>query len=138
MLLRKVITLLVISNCFTLVSSFFNSSKHEKDFLDSLLGKLTKYSPHVDSNRTVYAYMDLYQLLGVDEKEGVVSVKVWIFLTYYIDSIKWDPDEVGVEAIQVNIQNPSSILNVFNAIPITRPMSYFSSKFTRTFLYFFP
>ena len=51
--------------------------------------------------RTVFAFVDLYQLLDVNEREGVLSIKLWIFLSYYVEAVKWDPEQIGVHQIQV-------------------------------------
>ena len=70
----------------------FKNYSVEKSFVDCLLEKTTKYTPDGQMlNNTVYIYIDLYQLLGIDEKEGIVTAKMWIYLMYNLEHLAWNP-----------------------------------------------
>ena len=63
----------VIATAFFGGFGFYNMTE-EKKFVDSLLQRATNYTPHTNMvNNSVYLYLDLYQLLSVDEKEGSQS-----------------------------------------------------------------
>ena len=80
----------------------FDTLTEEKQFIDTLLEKTTKYTPHSKMlNNTVFLYSDLYQLIDVDEKGGFVNARVWIYLTYYLDHLKWDPTENNIYSVQL-------------------------------------
>ena len=41
----------------------------------------------------VYLYIDLYQIVDVDERNGVLALKLWIFVYYRINEQLWEPDD---------------------------------------------
>ena len=47
------------------------------------------------TNNTVYVYVDLYQILDVDEKNGVLSAKLWVYMYYFTPSAHWNRSEFG-------------------------------------------
>ena len=80
----------------------FETLTEEKNFVDSLLEQTTKYTPHSKMiNNTVFLYTDLYQLIDVDEKGGFVVAKVWVYLTYYLDHLAWDPTQNKIYSVQL-------------------------------------
>ena len=82
------------------VSCGFQNASVEQNFVDELLSKITKHAPHANmTDNTVYLYIDLYQLLGVDEKQALVNLKLWFYLTYYIPDLAWDPEAIGVYSV---------------------------------------
>ena len=74
----------------------FYDHQTEADFIASIVAKATAYTPHGNMiDNTVYLYTDLYQLLDVDEKMGLVNAKIWMYLYYYLPDIAWDPADYG-------------------------------------------
>ena len=71
-----------------------NLVEKEKELLESFQGNLTLYmAPEAMTNNTVFIFVDLYQILDVNEKEGLVSLKLWVFYYYHLEHIRWDPAE---------------------------------------------
>ena len=71
-----------------------NGVNEETVLLQKLNNVLPKYHPpHDMQNNTVYIYVDLYQILDVDEKNGVLSAKLWLYFYYYTPSALWDPND---------------------------------------------
>ena len=46
-------------------------------------------------NDTVYTYIDLYQIVDVDEKNGILKAKFWLFYYYYSPAARWNPEDYG-------------------------------------------
>ena len=44
-------------------------------------------------NETVFIYLSLYQIVDVDERNGVLTVKLWMYLYYKFKEPLWDPAE---------------------------------------------
>ena len=88
-------SLLILSECYSTLSS-------EQEWISSILNQTTKNTPHTDMrNNTVYLNVDLYHLLGIDEKEGTLNVKLWLYVTYYLEHIAWDPTVNGIYFIDL-------------------------------------
>ena len=90
---------LKIASAFNLT----NGVDAETRLLDKLKSSIPQYSPPADfKDKTVFIYLDLYQLLDVDEKNGLMTAKLWLYYYYYSDSAKWDPSEYGnIQALLV-------------------------------------
>ena len=74
----------------------FRSKSEEQQFIDTLVNNATLYSPHSNMrNGSVYLFMDVWQLLGIDQKEGTVQLKLWIYVTYYLPHLAWNPVDFG-------------------------------------------
>ena len=77
-------------------STTINGVDHERDLMQFLEGRLTKYTHPFDMlNNTVFIYFDLYQILEVDEKNGVLQAKFWLYYYYYAPSAEWEPEDYG-------------------------------------------
>ena len=88
---------LLLTKSLLILSESYSTLSSEQEWISSILNETTKNTPHTDMrNKTVYLYVDLYQLLGIDEKEGTVNVKLWLFITYYLDHLTWDPVANGI------------------------------------------
>ena len=74
----------------------FDKLQQEQAFVDAILDLTTKntYSSQM-YNDSIYVEIDLYQLLDIDEKESVVSVKIWLGIYYYLPQLQWDPTSNG-------------------------------------------
>ena len=44
------------------------------------------------TNNTVYLFGDLFQILEVDERRGVIILKMFIYHFYHSEFAKWDPN----------------------------------------------
>ena len=74
----------------------FYTREEEQEWVASILNQTTNHTPHSNMlNNTVFICLDLYQLLGIDEKEGTVNIKLWLYITYYLPHIVWDPATNG-------------------------------------------
>ena len=64
----------------------------EDDLVLKLTKHLTKHATPPDMvNQTVYLYVDLVQLLNIDEKNGLVTLQLRILFYYKSTSAKWNP-----------------------------------------------
>ena len=52
-------------------------------------------------NNTVFLFVDLYQILEVDERQAIVSLRLWISLSYYLPDLEWDPAKNGVTNVML-------------------------------------
>ena len=89
--------------CFTLiamfsligpkVSAFFESKTEEKKLSSYLEERLTQNSPPAGMyKQTVFLFLGLYQIVDVDEKNGHLTLKLWMY-TYYKVGPLWEPTE---------------------------------------------
>ena len=66
------------------------SRADEQIIIDSLLNRTTKFTVPV-KNLTVVYTIELFQLLDIDEKQNLVTMRVWICINYTIPELAWDP-----------------------------------------------
>ena len=45
-------------------------------------------------NDTVFIFIDLYQIVNVDEKNGILALKLWMYIYYDLDLL-WDEAQFG-------------------------------------------
>ena len=92
----------IFSYLFSFCTCNFASLQEENVLSDFLKNRLTKNSPPGGMvNNTVYVYVDLYQIVDVDEKNGVLTLKLWLFTYYRLDESLWKPSEYkGVNRLQ--------------------------------------
>ena len=89
------ISVLILALFFFCLNCFLDSDEEER-FVKSVRKNLTKHSPPSNLiNRSVFLLADIYQILGVDEKEGTINVKLWTYLSYRVSNINWDPNMTG-------------------------------------------
>ena len=70
----------------------FESAAEEGKLADLLRAKITKHSPPADMvNRTVFIYLSIYQIVDVDEKMGMFTMKFWMYIYYKLQHPLWDP-----------------------------------------------
>ena len=92
----------------------FNSEAEEKVLRDLVLNKLTKNSPPgAMVNDTVFTFVDLYQIADVDEKNGILTLKMWTYIYYWMDQPLWDPAQysgvmLGIYVLHVSFFHPFS------------------------------
>ena len=73
-----------------------NGVESEKRILARLHHALPKHTPPRDMvNKTVYLSLDLYHIVDVDEKNGILTVKLTFFMYYYTPSASWNESELG-------------------------------------------
>ena len=73
-----------------------NGVADERQLLEKLQNSIPKYTPPYDmENKTVYFYLEMLQILNVDQKMGIWEVKFFVDIYYYTPSAKWDPKEYG-------------------------------------------
>ncbi|XP_075260046.1 neuronal acetylcholine receptor subunit beta-3-like isoform X2 [Convolutriloba macropyga] len=76
------------------ISCQFNNSAQEMELFSEIQKKLTRFSPPADLfNKSVYPYFDLYKILDIDEKNGLISVKAFVCGYYYVPSVRWNVSE---------------------------------------------
>ena len=79
----------------TKTEAFVNLAE-EQQFVSHLVDQSTRSTVHSEMrNNTVYFYLDLYQILSINEKEGVVNLKLWVFLSYYLPHLQWNASDYG-------------------------------------------
>ena len=83
--------------CVTVVlGATRNGVTEEEELMASLKESLPKYRPPEDmALNTVLLYVDLYQILDVDEKNGVITVKLWLYTFYFSESARWNSSDYG-------------------------------------------
>ena len=52
-------------------------------------------------NGSVFVYLDLYHILSVNEREGYVTVKMWLFFFYFSLSSQWNVSQTGIACMIV-------------------------------------
>ena len=55
-------------------------------------------------NKMHYAstfFSDLYQISDVNEQQGVITVKLWLYYYYYSEEAKWNSSEFQRQALLV-------------------------------------
>ncbi|XP_075258337.1 neuronal acetylcholine receptor subunit alpha-5-like [Convolutriloba macropyga] len=79
-----------------------NGVAEERYILGRLLKSLPRFSiPHDMKQNTVYIYVDLYQILEVDERSGLLSAKLWLYYYYYSPSAMWNLTEYSKTMVLV-------------------------------------
>ena len=91
-----------LSTLITRTNSRFTSAKEEKLLRGLLKNKLTKNSPPAGIvNDTVFVYMDLYQIINIQEKNGILTLKLWMYIYYNLKEPLWESSNFsGVRTMQ--------------------------------------
>ena len=77
-------------------STTSNGVTEEQQLKERLQKVLPKYRPPLDMvNNSVYVSMDLYQILDVDEKNGIITAKFWAYFYYFSEKSKWNASDYG-------------------------------------------
>ena len=97
----KLVTLFLVIFLFAQTAS--QGTNAEKRLLGFLQSKIHKFSPSREMlKNTVGFYADLYQLLDVDEKNGGLTIKLWLYYYYFVTSAIWNPEDYdGIKTISV-------------------------------------
>ena len=67
---------------------------HSSEVLQKIEDNLFPHSPPNDMrNNSVHVYLDLYKILGVDEKSGIANFKLHCYIYYYSPSLIWQESE---------------------------------------------
>ena len=73
---------------------YFVLGIHSPEVLQRIEDNLSPHCPPNDMrNISVHVYLDLYKILGVDERNGVASFKLHEYIYYYSPSIVWTASE---------------------------------------------
>ena len=93
--------LLVPSHAVLTSNGTSNGVGEEEQLKEKLEKVLPKFRPPLDMlNNTVFLHMDLFQILDVDEKNGVIMAKFWAYIYYFSENAKWNPaDYEGIEIL---------------------------------------
>ncbi len=96
-------TLFSILLVLVLLPGILSDVEQEERLLEHLKGKLTKFSPPRDlCNDSVHIYVDLIQIMNVDEKDGLWTVKLWVYYYYFTESLHWNSSDYdGIETLVV-------------------------------------
>ena len=90
------IVIFILLNNQIIVGAFFQNSAEENGLVEKLTQRLTKLTPPAGMlNNSVTVFCDLYQIVDVDEKNGVIKLKIWLFISYKMEEKLWDPSEHG-------------------------------------------
>ncbi|XP_075122780.1 5-hydroxytryptamine receptor 3A-like [Leptodactylus fuscus] len=123
----------------THVMGFFHCTNLTGEaFLDSFQQVFLKkaFRPSGDLNypTSVNISVTLYAILGVNEKEQLLTTFVWIHMLWLNDFAKWDPDKCGgIEDISVPIENmwiPDIFIQQFVGEDTYQHLSYLSVDHT--------
>ena len=76
------------------VQSHFESVEQEEKLTRLITSKLTKTHPPVGmQNNSVFVYFDIYQIVDVIEKDGLITVKLWLYAYYILEEPLWNEAE---------------------------------------------
>ncbi|XP_075243914.1 neuronal acetylcholine receptor subunit eat-2-like [Convolutriloba macropyga] len=79
-----------------------NGVTQQNNLLQRLQNSLPKYVPPDDMvDNTVHIFLDLYQISDVNEQQGVITVKLWLYYYYYSEEAKWNSSEFQRQALLV-------------------------------------
>ncbi|XP_075250326.1 neuronal acetylcholine receptor subunit beta-3-like [Convolutriloba macropyga] len=80
-----------------------NGSLEEERLMDYLYKKLPKYTPPFDmQDKKVFNKLDIYQIIDVNEKDGLLVMNMWSYMYYYSPSAVWNSTEYGgIDTIKV-------------------------------------
>ena len=79
-----------------LVSAYFQNSAQEAELETLLKNRLTKLTPPGGLvNNSVEVCSDLYQIVDVDEKNGMINLKIWMYVSYKLEEPLWEPSDFG-------------------------------------------
>ncbi|XP_075244617.1 neuronal acetylcholine receptor subunit beta-3-like [Convolutriloba macropyga] len=71
-----------------------NGVTEQTKLMERLKNSLPKYAPPDDmKNNTVHIFIDIYQISDVNERQGVITVKLWLYYYYYSEHAKWNASE---------------------------------------------
>ena len=71
-----------------------NGVEIQEELMNKLRKKVPKYMPPSDLKyKQVAVKLDIYQILDVNEKDGLMTLKLFVYYYYNSLSAKWDPDE---------------------------------------------
>ncbi|XP_075256847.1 neuronal acetylcholine receptor subunit beta-3-like isoform X2 [Convolutriloba macropyga] len=77
-------------------SNYTNGVQHEQNILEHLSRVLPQSFPPDDLlNKSVFVFADLNQISEVNEKEGYLTVQLWVYAFYYSPSAYWNTSETG-------------------------------------------
>ena len=86
---------------FQEIETNFDSVAKETELLDLVKSKLTTTSPPPGMlNNSVFLYLDIYQVVDVDEKDGLISLKLWVYIFYFLEEPLWNENDYNVSMMQ--------------------------------------
>ena len=93
---RFIICYVLCFYCMTLIWAKQNGVEFEEKIKDKLSDSLPKHVPPLDlEDNCVRLYLDLHQILDVNEKEGQLTLKLWMYIYYFSPSAVWNSTEHG-------------------------------------------
>ena len=73
-----------------------NGNEETYNLIDKLKSNFNRFSPPQDLfNQTVQIYLELYKVLDIDEKQGLINLKLILIVTYGSNIAAWNPEEHG-------------------------------------------
>ena len=83
---------ILISYLSVTANGNFANSQKEEELSKILKRRLTRKSPPAGMiNDTVFVYLDVYQIVAVDEKNSALTLKLWVIKYYRLNDSFWDP-----------------------------------------------
>lgn len=81
----------------------FYSQEEENKFINSLVNKTSRYSkPPNLLNDTVEFSLDLFQIVDIDERQGIIKIRIYVLVDYIIPELAWNPEDTnGVDYVLV-------------------------------------
>ena len=77
-------------------TNYANGVDYEVKLLRKLENVLPKSLPPSDMlDRTIRVFVDINQISDVNEKDGYLTIQLWIYCAYGSPSAAWDPLEFG-------------------------------------------
>ena len=88
--------LLILRSIIDIAVASVTGINEENQLIQHLKTVLPRFSPPANiENSAVYIHADIMQILFVNEKDGVWSVKLWLSFFYLTPSCRWDPQQFG-------------------------------------------
>ena len=100
LLITFVIFLPIIKNSN---ASESNGAEESRKLLQNLTKYFTDLSPPLDiTNNTARLYIDIEQIVSVNEKQGSIAMRIVTIVFYHSNHAIWNPEDYnGVEALAV-------------------------------------
>ena len=93
-----------------------NGNEETQNLVNKLKSNFNRFTPPKDLlNNSVQIFVELFKIMDVEEKQGLITLKIMLIVTYASKSAAWDPDEYGgIEVLTI----PE---HIFWTPPISKP-----------------
>ena len=80
-----------------------NGNEETYNLVEKLKSNFNRFAPPHDLiNKSVKLYIELFKVLDIDEKQGLINLKMILIVSYGSNSSVWDPeDHGGIEVITI-------------------------------------